>query len=144
MLKNANIIGGGVAQNARIIIDSCFFDNGVDGSVTVRYHNVDLPDAKGDIWISNSFFNGFLAMCYYGGSAHIDVYVNGCRAVAVERRKETPDSFIQNIDLYEWNNETYPVALVNDSNKKPLLIGANNGITIAKYRNTTNQRRFSH
>ena len=33
---------------------------------------------------------------------------------------------------YEWNNETYPVALVNDSNKNPLLIGANNGITIAK------------
>ena len=104
LLKNANCIGGGVAQNARIIIDSCYFDNGVDDSITVRYHNVDLPDAKGDIWISNSYFNGYLAMCYYGGSAHLDVYVNGCRAEKITTQKETPESLL-NIDLYKWNNE---------------------------------------
>lgn len=106
LLKNANCIGGGVAQNARIIIDSCYFDNGVPDSITVRYHNVDLPNAKGDIWISNSYFNGYLAMCYYGGSAHLDVYVNGCRAQKVIRKPETAESTIENIDLYEWANET--------------------------------------
>lgn len=105
LLKNANCIGGGVAQNARIIIDNCYFDNGVDESITVRYHNVDLPDAKGDIWISNSYFNGYLAMCYYGGSAHLDVYVNGCKAKAIRTQPEIPDHFVQNIDLYAWNNE---------------------------------------
>lgn len=104
LLKNANCIGGGVAQNARIIIDNCWFDNGVDESITVRYHNVDIPDAKGDIWISDSWFNGYLAMCYYGGSAHLDVYVNGCRAKAVRTQPETPESWIQNIDLYAWGN----------------------------------------
>jgi len=105
LLKNANCIGGGVAQNARIIIDSCYFDNGVDNSITVRYHNIDLPTAKGDIWISNSYFNGYLAMCYYGATAHLDVYVNGCKATAIECRKETPDSWMRNIELYKWCNE---------------------------------------
>ena len=105
LLKNANCIGGGVAQNARIIIEDCYFDNGVDESITVRYHNIDLPDATGDIWISNSYFNGYLAMCYYGGSAHLDVYVNGCKAERICTRKETPDSMIRNIDLYRWNNQ---------------------------------------
>ena len=105
LLTNANCIGGGVAQNARIIIENCYFDNGVDDSMTVRYHNVDLPNAKGDIWISNSWFNGYLALCYYGGSAHLDVYVNGCRAEKIETRKETPDAEFQNIDLYQWGND---------------------------------------
>ena len=104
LLKNTNIIGGGVAQNARIIIEDCWFDNGVDDSITVRYHNVDLPDANGDIWISNSWFNGYLAMCYYGGSAHLDVYVNGCRAEKIFCKPET-DLWIENIDLYKWGNE---------------------------------------
>ena len=104
LLKNANIIGGGVAQNARIIIDNCYFDNGVPDSITVRYHNIDIPIAKGDIWISNSYFNGYLAMCYYGGSSHLDVYVNGCKAERIYCKPETPESTIENIDLYEWNN----------------------------------------
>ena len=104
-LKNNNCIGGGVAQNARIIIDSCYFDNGVPDSLTVRYHNIDLPNAKGDIWISNSYFNAYLAMCYYGGSAHLDVYVNGCRAERIMRKPETPDSWIENIELFKWAND---------------------------------------
>ena len=106
LLKNANIIGGGVARNARIVIENCWFDNGVEGSITVRYHNTDVPEAVGDIWISNTYFNGYLAMCYFGTAAHLTVYVNGCRAEAVIRRKETPYSWMQNIDLYQWNNET--------------------------------------
>lgn len=105
-LKNANCIGGGVAQNARIIIDNCYFDNGVDDSITVRYHNIDLPDAKGDIWISNSYFNGYLALCYYGVDSHLDVYVNGCNAYKIMRKAETPEPEIENIDLYEWDNTT--------------------------------------
>lgn len=104
LLKNANCIGGGVAKNGRIIIDNCWFDNGVTDSLTVRYHNTDLPDAEGDIWISNSWLNGYLGLCYYGDSAHLDVYVNGCRAERIETRKETEDSVVQNIDLYAWNN----------------------------------------
>lgn len=105
LLTCANCIGGGVAQNARVIIDNCYFDNGVDDSITVRYHNIDLPDAKGQIWISDSYFNGYLAMCYYGGSAHLDVFVNGCRAERIITKFETPDSMNRNIDLYKWNNE---------------------------------------
>lgn len=93
------------ARNTWISIDNCYFDNGVPDSITVRYHNIDLPNAKGDIWISNSYFNGYLAMCYYGGSAHLDVYVNGCKAERIETRKATPESLVRNIDLYKWNNE---------------------------------------
>lgn len=104
-LKNNNCIGGGVALNARIIIDDCYFDNGVDNTLTVRYHNIDLNNAKGDIWISNSYFNGYLALCYYGNSAHLDVYVNGCTAECIETRPEIPGEPILNIDLYKWNNE---------------------------------------
>lgn len=105
LLKNANCIGGGMALNGRIIIDSCFFDNGVADSLTVRYHNTDMQHADGQIWISNSYFNGHLALTYYGTTAHVDVFVNGCRAEAIETRRELPDSDIPNIDLYSWNNE---------------------------------------
>ena len=104
MLKNANCIGGGVAQNARIVIDNCYFDNGVAESLTVRYHNTDLPDAKGEIWISNSYFNGYLGLCYYGTNAQLDVYVNGCKANKIETRPEI-QGMMKNIDLYKWNNE---------------------------------------
>ncbi len=104
-LFGANCIGGGVTKNSRIIIDNCWFDNGVDESVTVRYHNTDMEDAEGDIWISNSYFNGYLAMCYYGESAHLNVYINGCEAAKVETIQETEDSVIANIDLYKWNND---------------------------------------
>lgn len=104
MLKNANCIGGGVAQNARIIIDNCYFDNGVKDSMTVRYHNTDIPDAKGEVWISNSYFNGYLGLCYYGTTSQIDAYVNGCKAEKIETRPEVP-GMMHNIDLYKWNNE---------------------------------------
>lgn len=105
LLKNANCIGGGVAKNARIIIDNCWFDNGVDDSITVRYHNTDVPEGNGCIWISNSWFNGCLALCHYGANSHMDVYVNGCAAKAILTKKETPDSWMQNVELYQWNNE---------------------------------------
>lgn len=104
-LKNANCIGGGVARNARIIIDSCYFDNGVEDSLTVRYHNTDIPLAEGDIWITNSYFNGYLGLAYYGGSGHLDVYVNGCKAKKIITKKETPYSEVRNIDLYKWDND---------------------------------------
>ena len=104
-LWNRNCIGGGVARNARIIIENCYFDNQLDDSLTVRYHNTDIPDAKGDIWISNSYFNGYLGLCYYGETAHLDVYVNGCKANRIITKKETPES-LENIDLYKWNNKT--------------------------------------
>ena len=103
-LWNANCIGGGVSQNARIIIDNCYFDNGVAESLTVRYHNTNLPDARSDIWISNSYFNGYLGLCYYGDSAHMDVYVNGCAMQKLETRFESPEYNQENIDLYAWNN----------------------------------------
>lgn len=103
-LWNANCIGGGVARNARIIIDNCYFDNGVDESLTVRYHNTDIPEAQGDIWISNSYFNGYLGLCYYGSTAHLDVYVNGCKANKIMTKEEVPGSMV-NIDLYSWCNE---------------------------------------
>lgn len=108
LLKNANCIGGGAARNARILMENCWLDNGVAGSLTVRYHNTDLDGAEGDIWISNSWFNGYLGLCCYGETSHLDVYMNGCRAERIETRKETEDSAVRNIDLYAWNNETAP------------------------------------
>ena len=105
-LKNANCIGGGMAQNGRIIIDNCYFDNGVAESITVRYHNTNLDNAEGDIWISNSFFNGYLALCYYGSdTAHLNVYVNGCKANKITTKTETSEPQPENIDLFTWNNE---------------------------------------
>lgn len=104
-LFGANCIGGGVTRNSRIIIDNCYLDNGVDEAVTVRYHNTDYENAAGDIWISNSYFNGFLAVCSYGSeSSRLSVYVNGCEAQKVVRRQETEDTKVVNVDLYKWNN----------------------------------------
>lgn len=105
-LYGANCIGGGVTKNSRIIIDNCFIDNGVDDSVTVRYHNTDYEGGQGDIWISNTWFNGKLALSYYGESSHLNVYVNGCEARKIETMHETIDSITENIDLYQWNNTT--------------------------------------
>ena len=105
LLKNANCIGGGVTKHTRIIIDNCYFDNGVADSLTVRYHNTDIPDGQGDIWISNSYFNGYLGLCYYGTTTHLNVYVNGCAAEKIYTKHEISDTPIYNIDLYQWNNE---------------------------------------
>ena len=105
-LFGGNCIGGGVTRNTRIVIDNCYIDNGVEDSVTVRYHNTDYENGQGDIWISNSWFNGKLALSYYGISSHLNVYVNGCEAERIETMRETVDSVVENIDLYEWNNET--------------------------------------
>lgn len=104
-LFGANCIGGGVAQNSRIIIDNCYFDNNAPGSVTARYHNTAYENAEGDIWISDTYFNGYFAASYYGTSSHLNVYVNGCKAQKIETRQETADSVIENIDLFSWNNE---------------------------------------
>lgn len=104
LLKNANCIGGGVTKYTRIIIDNCYFDNGVAESLTVRYHNTDIPDGNGDIWISNSYFNGYLGLCYYGNTTHLNVYVNGCEANKIMTKQEIPETPIYNIDLYKWNN----------------------------------------
>lgn len=104
LLKNANCIGGGVTKHTRIIIDSCYFDNGVADSLTVRYHNTDIPDGQGDIWISNSYFNGYLGLCYYGTTTHLNVYVNGCEAQKIYTKEEISNTPIYNIDLYQWNN----------------------------------------
>lgn len=105
LLKNANCIGGGVTKYTRIIIDNCYFDNGVNESLTVRYHNTDIPDGNGDIWISNSYFNGYLGLCYHGNTTHLNVYVNGCEATKIMTKQEIPDTPIYNIDLYKWNNK---------------------------------------
>ena len=104
-LFGANCIGGGVAKNARIIIDNCFFDNGVPCSATVRYHNTDYENARSEIWVSNSFFNAKFAGTYYGTSARLDIYVNNSKAEGFVVIPETPDSEIENVYLYVWNNQ---------------------------------------
>lgn len=103
-LYGANCLGGGVTKNTRIIIENCYFDNGADDSVTVRYHNTDYPDAEGEIWVSSSWFNGVFAATYYGETSHLDVFVNNCEARDFITKKETEDVEVENIDLFEWNN----------------------------------------
>jgi hypothetical protein len=100
-LLNANCIGGGVGKYSRHIIENCYFDNGCENSLTVRYHNNTFPDSYGDIWISNSYFNSNLAFCYYGPeSNHIDAYVTNCELQSIIMKFETPDFPYPNITLY--------------------------------------------
>lgn len=103
-LTNANCIGGGCGTNSRHIISNCYFDNGVDNSITVRYHNNTFPNSAGDIWINNSYFNGYLALCYQGDQTNkLDVFISGCKTTAIQLKHETIGSD-ENIELYQWNN----------------------------------------
>ena len=102
-LFGGNCLGGGVTKNTRIIIDNCYFDNGVDESVTVRYHNTDYNNAEGEIWVSNSYFNGAFAACYYGENSHLNVYVNNCEAKDIRVQPEV-EGAKENIDLFKWGN----------------------------------------
>ena len=102
-LFNANCIGGGVGKNARHIISNCYFDNGVPGSVTVRYHNNTFPDSTGDIYVSNSYFNGILAFNHWGPATNVlNVYVNNCKAEDITTGYEGSDFHYSNINLHVW------------------------------------------
>lgn len=102
-LFNSNCIGGGVTKNTRIIIDNCYFDNGIDAAATIRYHNTDYQDAESDIWISNSYFNGIVAICPYGTKANINAYINNCAMKDIQIIPE-PGATVTNVNVYEWNN----------------------------------------
>ena len=102
-LLNGNCIGGGVGKNSRHIIDNCYFDNGVPGSTTVRYHNNSFPDSTGDIFVSNSYFNGKLMFCYWGPESNkLDVYVTNCQAEEIGTCFEGDEYHFENINLNIW------------------------------------------
>ena len=103
-LTNGNVIGGGCGKYSRHILDHCYFDNGVEGSLTARYHNNTFPDSEGEIWITGCYFNSKLGICYMGDETNkIDVYVTDC-VVEIELKHEVPEA-AENMYLYEWNNK---------------------------------------
>ena len=102
-LWNANCIGGGAGAHSRHIIDNCYFDNGVPGSLTVRYHNNTFPNSVGDIFISNSYFNARLAFSNWGPPTNeLNVYVNNCEAEKIETLFEGEEYHFTNVNLNVW------------------------------------------
>ena len=101
LLFGANCLGGGVAKNARIIINNCYFDNGVEDSVTVRYHNTDYEYGQSDIWVSNTYFNGIFAATRFGTTSQLNVYVSNCRAKDIIVKDEIDNSY-DNVHLISW------------------------------------------
>ena len=102
-LLNANCIGGGTGAHSRHIIDNCYFDNGVPGSITVRYHNNTFPNSTGDIFISNSYFNARLVFSNWGPPTNeLNVYVNNCKAESIETMFEGDEYHFTNVNLNVW------------------------------------------
>lgn len=101
LLFGANCLGGGVAKNARIIIDNCYFDNGVEDSVTVRYHNTDYEYGQSDIWVSNTYFNGIFAATRFGTTSQLNVYVSNCHAKDIIVKDEIDNPY-DNVHLISW------------------------------------------
>lgn len=109
-LTNANCIGGGCKKWSRHIIDNCYFDNGLKGSATVRYHNTNAEGAEPEIYVSNTYFNNWFTPRWYGTqTSKMRVYVNNCEARAIYKMAESSSYNVDNVELYKWCNiETSP------------------------------------
>lgn len=110
-IYNANCIGGGCRQYSRHVIKNCYFDNGLLGSATVRYHNTNAEGAEPEIYVSNCYFNNWFTPRWYGSqTSKMRVYVNNCYARAIYKLAESSSFNVDNVELVKWNNEeTNPV-----------------------------------
>ena len=106
-ISNANCIGGGCKKYSRHIIENCYFDNGgLASSTTVRYHNTNAEGAVPELFISNSFFNGWVTPRYYGTqTSKMRAYINNCKAQKIAVIAESGSYTTENVDLYKWCNE---------------------------------------
>lgn len=110
-LTNANCIGGGCKPYSRHILNNCYFDNGLTGSATVRYHNTNASGAEPEIYVSNCYFNSWFTPRWFGTqTSKMRVYVNNCEARAIYKLAESASYNVDNVELYKWcNTETNPV-----------------------------------
>ncbi len=104
-----NIIGGGCSGHATNIVENCYMSNGVDGSVTLRYHNDNVANASPKVIIRNCYTNGNINFNWYGSqTTKMQCYalnneVNG----SIVKVAEDPSRYdVDNIVLYAWNNKT--------------------------------------
>lgn len=106
-LTNANCIGGGCKKYSRHIIENCYFDNGgLASSTTVRYHNTNADGAVPELYISNSYFNGWVTPRYYGTqTSKMRAYINNCKAQKISVIAESESYTTENVDLFKWCNE---------------------------------------
>ena len=107
---NANCIGGGCKPYSRHILKNCYFDNGLLGSATVRYHNTNSAGAEPEIYVSDCYFNNWFNPRWYGSqTSKMRVYVNNCEARAIFKSAESVSYDVDNVELYKWcNTETAP------------------------------------
>lgn len=106
-ISNANCIGGGCKKYSRHIIENCYFDNGgLASSTTVRYHNTNSDGAVPELYISNSYFNGWVTPRYYGTqTTKMRAYINNCKAQKIAVIAESGSYTTENVDLFKWCNE---------------------------------------
>ena len=106
-ITNSNCIGGGCKKFSRHIIENCYFDNGgLSSSTTVRYHNTNADGAVPELFISHSYFNGWLTPRYYGTqTTKMRAYINNCKAQKITVIAESGSYTTENVDLFKWCNE---------------------------------------
>jgi len=105
-LVNANCIGGGCQMYSRHILKNCYFDNNLNNSATVRYHNTNEEGAEPEIFVSDTYFNNWFTPRWYGAqTSKMRVYVNNCHARAIYKIAESSSYDVDNVELYKWNNE---------------------------------------
>lgn len=106
-IVNANCIGGGCKKYSRHVIENCYFDNGgLPSSTSVRYHNTNAVGAVPELFISNSYFNGWLTPRYYGSqTSKMKAYINNCKAQKIDVLAESASFTTNNVDMFKWNND---------------------------------------
>lgn len=101
-----NVIGGGLKRYATKIVDNCYLDNGNNRPVTMRYHNTNYANARPTVIIKNTRANGIIRVnCYGTQTTKMIAIVNNCKAYAIEKSYEGSTT-VDNVNLYEWCNET--------------------------------------
>lgn len=107
-LGNSNCIGGGCKMHSRHILKNCYFSNGTESEVAVRYHNTNGAGSEPEIFVSNCYFGSSFAAMWYGSqTSKMRVYVNNCHARSIFKMQESSDFNVDNVELYKWcNTET--------------------------------------
>lgn len=105
-------VGGGLGKNGSIEIDNCRFKS--EGTVNfelVSWHNNLSANSKSKIVIKDCYFEGSnsIRFSWYGSSTLIsEMYASNNsigRAILVRAETDTSASSIENVKLYQWNNE---------------------------------------
>ena len=103
-------IGGGLALSSNIEIVGCLFESLLSKANTelVSWHNSATANAKSTIVIKDCYFknDGTIRISWYGESVLMSrVMICGNSLGAALRFVPQTDSTVENIELYQWNNE---------------------------------------